>query len=341
MKFVDEAVIEVAAGHGGAGSRSFRREKFQPYGGPDGGNGGKGGSVVVIADRNKRTLLDFAMKPIWKAESGAAGSGSLKDGKKGEDLTIRVPIGTEIINSKTGELVIDLNEDGEEHVIAKGGRGGKGNDFFKSSTNRAPEHAQPGEEGEEGKFILSLKLVADLGLIGFPNAGKSTLISRVSQAKPKIADYPFTTLVPNLGVAKSPDGYSFVVADIPGLIPGAHTGKGLGTQFLKHIERTRILAHLVDLNQLDAEGNQADPVESFDLINDELKKFSQTLAEKSQFVVLTKMDALPDRSAVEKALKTFKDRGYEAIAISSVSGEQLNEFLRLCALKLQKFAEEE
>ena len=320
MKFIDEAEITVKAGKGGAGARHFRREKFVPLGGPDGGNGGRGGSVIVKANRNHHTLLDFKYKKILAAENGTAGGGTLCDGKYGENLIVELPIGTQIFNVATDELVVDLTEDGQEFTLAKGGRGGKGNAFFKSSTNQAPEHAQTGEEGEEGIYRLSLKLVADVGLIGFPNAGKSTLISRISNSRPKIADYPFTTLTPNLGVAGLSGNRSLVVADIPGLIPGAHEGKGLGLQFLKHIERTGVLAHLIDATQIDSDGEPVDPLESFHQINNELTLFSDLLAEKKQLVVLTKIDAGVPAERIKELQSKFNALGYESLAISSVSG---------------------
>ncbi len=327
MKFVDQAKIEVSAGKGGAGSVHFRREKFIPEGGPDGGNGGAGGSVILKADRNIHTLLDFHFKPKWAAQDGANGSGSRKDGKSGEDLLIKLPVGTEIYKQPDNELVVDLREDGQEFILAKGGRGGKGNDFFKTSTNQAPRHAQPGEPGEAAEFKLSLKLVADVGLIGFPNAGKSTLISRISAATPKIADYPFTTLTPNLGVAQAKDGRSFVVADIPGLIPGAHEGKGLGIKFLKHIERTKVLAHLIDPNQVDDAGESMDPLKCYDLINHELESFSSILAKKKQIVVLTKADTFADSSDLTEIQKRFEKRKISCYIISSASGVGLPDLL--------------
>lgn len=321
MKFIDEAVIEVQAGKGGAGSRHFRREAYVPLGGPDGGDGGNGGSVVLKADRNRQTLLDFRFQPKWKADDGDAGSGSNRTGRSAEDLVIHVPIGTQIFDDENGELLIDLEEDGQEYVVAKGGRGGRGNTFFKTPTHQAPEHAQPGEPGGECRCRLSLKLVADVGLIGFPNAGKSTLISRISSAKPKIADYPFTTLTPNLGVVAGKGTFSFTVADIPGLIPGASEGKGLGIKFLKHIERTKVLAHLIDLAAYDEEGNSQDPILAFDQINTELREFSSELANKPQLVILTKTDAVPDKASIDEVIATFKKREITAIAISSVSGD--------------------
>ncbi len=327
MRFVDEADILVKAGHGGPGIVSFRREKYIPYGGRDGGNGGRGGSVIVIADRNKHTLLDFRFKPKWEAEDGKQGGGSRSEGKWGEDLQIRLPVGTQIYNAETNELVVDLCEDGQEFVLCKGGRGGKGNEFFKSATNRVPEHSQPGEDGESGTFRLSLKLVADVGIIGFPNVGKSTLISRISSARPKIADYPFTTLTPNLGVAKAKSGRSYVVADVPGLIPGAHQGKGLGIQFLKHIERTSALAHLIDPFQLDESGELVDPIEAYNVISNELELFSPDICKRPRVVVLTKIDSFADSSEVEALLTRFRDLNIRCCAISSVSGEGIEELL--------------
>lgn len=331
MRFIDEAIISVQAGKGGAGSRHFRREKFIPLGGPDGGNGGKGGSVILRADRNSHTLLDFKFRPLWKAEDGLGGDGARKDGRAGEDLIILVPVGTQVLIANTDTVIADLDEDAKEFVLAKGGRGGKGNTFFKSATNQAPEYAQPGEVGEEGEYMLSLKLVADVGLIGFPNAGKSTLISRISAAKPKIADYPFTTLSPNLGVAAAKGGRAFVVADIPGLIPGAHLGKGLGIQFLKHVERTRILAHLIDPNQVSEDGTPIPPLESFDLINKELSAFSDVLATKQQLVVLSKADTITEPNIIEDAKAAFESAGHRCLVISSATGQGIPELVEVLA----------
>ncbi len=333
MKFVDEVKIYVEAGHGGRGAKSFRREKYVPFGGPDGGDGGKGGDVILVADRNKGTLLDFQFQPQWKAKDGKAGEGRNSSGSHGEDLIIPVPIGTEILRfdpedpEAEPEFIADLNQDAQQFILAKGGRGGKGNNFFKSATNRVPEHFQPGEAGEAGNFIFSLKLVADLGLVGFPNAGKSTLISRISSAKPKIADYPFTTLTPNLGVVSGAGGYSFVVADIPGLIPGASEGKGLGIQFLKHIERTRMIAHLIDPMQPDESGEELDPLESVALITNELHQFSEELANKPRVLVISKCDSLSEEQIEEIKSKLQAKLPYQVFAISSVSGFGLQEFI--------------
>jgi GTPase len=336
MKFIDEAIIEVKAGNGGPGSRHFRREKFVPLGGPDGGNGGRGGSIIIRADASVHTLLDLKFKPVWQADNGGAGAGSRKDGKAGEDVIIKVPLGTQVYvydseERTDGELVVDLASTDSEYAIAKGGRGGKGNSFFKSATNQAPDYAQPGEEGESGAFRLSLKLVADVGLLGFPNAGKSTLISRISAAKPKIADYPFTTLVPNLGVVKAKGGRNFVVADIPGLIPGASEGKGLGIRFLKHIERTKILAHLLDLAQLNEDGEEAPLEEAFDAINAELRMFSEEVAARRQIVVLSKKDATSSSERVDHYVRYFTERGYQVEVISSVTGEGIDSLIEVLA----------
>lgn len=327
MKFIDEVEIEVEGGKGGPGSRHFRREKFVPLGGPDGGNGGKGGSVKLVADANKHTLLDFHYKPHWKARDGAAGDGSRKDGKDGKDEVIPVPLGTQVLDVHTGELLFDLCKNGQEQVLAKGGRGGKGNAFFKSPTNRAPEYAQPGEEGEQAKYKLSLKLIADVGLVGLPNAGKSTFISKVSNARPKVADYPFTTLEPHLGVVKYANATPFVVADIPGLIPGASQGKGMGVQFLKHIERAKVLLHLVDPLRVESNGELCDPVESFKLINHELEQFGDDLSNKPYLVVISKADAIPESMDREQLINKFKELNLECCFISSASGEGVNQLL--------------
>jgi GTP-binding protein len=339
MKFIDEASITVMAGKGGAGCRSFRREKFVPLGGPDGGNGGRGGSVILRADQSVQTLLDFKFQPEWKANDGQPGSGARKDGRAGDDVIVKLPVGTQVLafNPETkeiGDLVVDLDEPGKEFTLAQGGRGGKGNSFFKTSTNQAPEHAQPGEAGETGSYMLSLKLVAHVGLVGFPNAGKSTLISRISAARPKIADYPFTTLVPNLGVVQAKGNRSFVVADIPGLIPGASEGKGLGIRFLKHVERTRIIAHLLDLTHLDEDGTESDLEALFDAINHELAEFSPEVASRKQLVVLTKADSVSSPERVEHFKKRFKERGFDVAVISSVTGEGVPELIEAFATRV-------
>jgi GTP-binding protein len=328
LKFIDEATIEVQAGHGGSGCKHFRREKYVPYGGPDGGNGGLGGSVILVADENIQTLLDFKYKPKWKAENGDPGQGARKDGRAGSDLIIKVPVGTQVLTPETEELLADLSEAGQRYVIARGGRGGLGNAAFKSATNRTPEYFQPGELGEGGTFLLSLKLVADVGLIGLPNAGKSTLISRISAAKPKIADYPFTTLIPNLGVVKLEER-TFVVADIPGLIPDAHRGKGLGIRFLKHVERTKALVHLIDITPA-VNGDFSLLIDAYNSIRFELAAFSEDLASRHELVVLTKCDAVTSE-IVEGAILEFKKLNIPASAISSISGQGLDPLCRTIA----------
>ncbi len=326
MKFIDETIIDVASGNGGAGSRSFRREKFVPMGGPDGGNGGRGGSVIVIADKNIQTLIDFKFKPLWRADHGKSGSGRRKDGLSGQDLVIKLPVGTEIFNNATQELVCDLTEEGQEVVIAKGGRGGKGNVFFKSATNQAPTHAQAGEPGENFRFKLNLKLVADVGIVGFPNAGKSTLISKVSAAKPKISDYPFTTLTPNLGVVQG-KFRNFVIADIPGLIPGASEGKGLGFKFLKHVERTKVLLFLVDPFALDEHGEQISAWDNYNQLSHELTNFSEWMESKKKIIAISKSETIAqeeERTAIEQI---FKDNNQEVHFISSLTAEGLPDLL--------------
>jgi GTP-binding protein len=320
MQFLDEATIYVKAGKGGAGLSHFRREKYVPLGGPDGGDGGKGGSVILKVDTGKLTLLDFKYQPRWIAQDGGQGGTNNRTGKDGEDLIILLPQGTQVFQN--GALVCDLDEPTSEFVIAKGGRGGRGNNFFKSPTNRAPEHAQPGEEGEEGTFQLSLKLVAHVGLIGLPNAGKSTLISRLTAAKPKIADYPFTTLTPNLGVVALEGGKSFVIADIPGLIPGASEGKGLGLQFLKHVERTKVLAHLIDISIVSEDIEAGAPRRTLESIEFELAQFSKELSLRPKITVVTKTDSAPEGYDKEKVAKLL---GGEVFHISSVTGEGLDE----------------
>ena len=301
MKFVDEVEIEVSAGHGGAGACSFRREKFVPFGGPDGGNGGAGGSVYVVGDRNKRTLLDFQLQPQWNAGRGGNGEGRRKDGKGGADLIIPVPLGTEVISIDSGEVIADITVDQQRTIIAKGGRGGKGNDFFKSATNQTPYHTQPGEEGEARRVRLSLKLLADVGIVGLPNAGKSTLISTISEARPRIADYPFTTLTPSLGVVRAFGEQSFVVADIPGLIEGASEGKGLGIAFLKHLERTALLLHLIDIAgpTLHDDFDPAAVLAQYHTIRKELCAFSSDLATRREIVALNKIDLVTEERLEE------------------------------------------
>jgi GTP-binding protein len=324
--FVDEVDIHVTAGDGGNGCLSFRREKYVPRGGPDGGDGGAGGSVYIVASPTKNTLVDFRFHPEFEAKRGAHGQGSNKTGHSANDLEISVPIGTLVFEKDAaGHLntVADLTKEGQRVLVAKGGRGGRGNARFVSSTNRAPRRTEPGETGEERFLRLQLKLIADAGLVGFPNAGKSTLISRISAAHPKIADYPFTTLVPNLGVVTLSDNRSFVVADVPGLIEGAHEGHGLGHQFLRHIERTKVLVHLVDVSG--ASGRE--PVTDFDTIVEELRLFSEEVARKPMIVAATKMDAVDDSSRVDALEQHVRERGLPFFRISAVTGAGLDELL--------------
>ena len=286
MKFVDEAIITVKSGDGGRGCTSFRRERYIEKGGPDGGDGGHGGHIILKIDQSKRTLYDYRRQKLLKAKNGAPGLGKQKHGKNGSDCTIILPPGTIVSNMDTNEIIADLTKIEDEFILASGGKGGRGNKRFATSTNRAPRHSQPGIPGIELKLKLELKLLADVGLVGLPNAGKSTLISSISAARPKIADYPFTTLTPTLGMVDPPFGEPFAVADIPGLIEGAHQGIGLGIKFLKHIERTGILVHLIDSSLIDPDS----PLDSFNLINKELSKYSKTLTKKTQIVVLNKID---------------------------------------------------
>jgi len=291
VKFIDEALIEVIAGDGGNGAASFRREKYIPRGGPDGGDGGRGGSVYAVADRNINTLVDYRFARIHRAKRGENGRGADKYGRGADDIVLRMPVGTVIANAETGQVIADLDHDQARALIAKGGKGGLGNLHFKSSTNRAPRETTPGEKGEQLRVKLELKVLADVGLLGLPNAGKSTLIRAISAARPKVADYPFTTLAPQLGVVRTDEERSFVVADIPGLIEGAAEGAGLGHQFLRHLQRTRLLLHLVDLVPPDPD---ADPVADARAIAQELAKYDPELASKPRWLVLNKLDLVPD-----------------------------------------------
>jgi GTP-binding protein len=319
--FVDEVDIHVEAGHGGRGCMSFRREKFVPRGGPDGGDGGSGGSVFLVADPHRNTLVQFRFNPEFRAQRGGNGEGSNRHGRNGRDLEVPVPVGTLVFvkDPESGELVetADLTEVGRRVCVAKGGRGGLGNAHFATSTNRAPRKVQPGEPGEVRDLGLQLKLLADVGLVGFPNAGKSTLISRVSAAKPKIANYPFTTLTPHLGVVSLSDDRSFVMADVPGIIEGAHAGHGLGHQFLRHIERTKVLVHLVDVSS----ESGRDPVEDLDTIRRELELHNPGLLEKPQIVVANKTDALDDPKRLKALEKRAKKLKLPFLAISAVTGD--------------------
>ncbi len=321
MKFVDKAKIHVKAGDGGNGCVAWRREKFVPLGGPAGGNGGKGGDVILKADSRMQTLMDFKYKIHFKAERGQHGSGSNKHGKAGEDLIIKVPVGTVVKDAETGEVIADLTKEGQEVVVAKGGKGGKGNAAFKTSTNQAPDYAEEGEKGEEKWIELELKLLADVGIIGFPNAGKSTLISVLSNARPKIADYPFTTLSPVLGVVKLDIGKSLVLADIPGLIEGASQGAGLGHEFLRHIERTKFLLHVIDISDF----REREPLEAFEIINKEMEQYSPELTKKPQIVVGNKIDILSDKEEINRLKKAFEEKGYRFIPVSLATKEGIDE----------------
>jgi GTP-binding protein len=318
MKFFDEARIEVLAGDGGNGSVSFRREKYIPLGGPDGGDGGKGASIWAVADRNLNTLIDFRYTRVFRGQKGEQGHGSDRFGKGGEDLILRMPVGTVITDSNTGELVADLDTDGKRFLIAKGGNGGLGNTRFKSSTNRAPRQSTPGQEGEKRELQLELKVLADIGLLGLPNAGKSTFIRAVSAAKPKVADYPFTTLHPNLGVVRVDDNRSFVIADIPGLIEGAAEGAGLGHRFLKHLQRTGLLLHLVDISPFDPD---ADPAKDAKAILKELKKYDEALYKKPRWLLINKIDLVPEderEARIAALVKSYKPKKH--FVISAISG---------------------
>ena len=315
MKFVDEAHIEVVAGRGGNGIVSFRREKFIPRGGPDGGDGGRGGSIWVVADRNINTLVDYRFARRHEARNGEHGRGSDQYGAAADDIRLRVPVGTVIHDEETGELIADLAADGDTALLARGGDGGLGNIHFKSSVNRAPRQSTPGREGEQRRLHLELRVLADVGLLGMPNAGKSTLISAISNARPKIADYPFTTLHPNLGVVRVGPEKSFVVADIPGLIEGASEGAGLGHQFLRHLQRTGLLLHLVDLSPVDPD---ADPARDARAILRELRTYDTALYEKPRWLVLNKVDMIPEderEARIESFIKRFRGRGRSAIPI--------------------------
>jgi len=329
MKFIDEAKILVKAGDGGQGCVSFRREKFIPLGGPDGGNGGRGGDIILVTSRSHSTLLDMKYRQHHTAKRGGHGSGKNRSGKDSPDIVLVVPMGTLVKNDETGELLADLTEEGQRFVVAKGGIGGKGNAWFTSSTYQAPRFAQEGMPGEELWIKLELKLLADVGIIGFPNVGKSTFIARVSAARPKIADYPFTTLTPNLGVVKYGDLESFVIADIPGLIEGAHQGLGRGIKFLRHVERTKVLLHIIDIS----DGACPGAWENLLTINGELEKFSADMMHKPQIVAINKIDLPDTREKLEKELARLGKNGIKAYPFSAATGEGtrdiLNEMIRL------------
>jgi GTPase len=333
--FIDEAKIRVKAGDGGNGCVAFRREKFVPRGGPSGGDGGDGGDVIMESSERHNTLVHFRFNPEYKAQRGRHGEGSNKTGREGEDVLLKVPVGTILYDDDTGEKVHDFSRPDERIIVAKGGRGGRGNARFATPVHRAPREHEDGRPGEERNFRLELKLLADVGLVGYPNVGKSTLISRISAARPKIADYPFTTLQPNLGVVvvgKEPDEKSFVVADIPGLIEGAHTGSGLGTQFLRHIERTRLLVHLVDVS--DGSG-RPDPVKDFEVIMGELESFGAGLEKKPMLVAASKID-IANKDKLAKLKRFCKKQGLELFPISAVTGKGVDALKYAMAEKVEE-----
>lgn len=340
MKFVDEASISVAAGNGGNGSASFRREKYIQYGGPDGGDGGRGGSVFLEGDSGLNTLVDFRHKRKYKAQNGQGGSGRNMTGRSGEDIVVRVPLGTIVKDEETGDILGEVTEQDQQLLVAKGGRGGLGNVHFKSSTNRAPRKTVPGSPGEVRQLLLELKVLADVGLLGFPNAGKSTLITAVSAARPKVADYPFTTLYPNLGVVRIDVERSFVIADIPGLIEGAAEGTGLGIQFLKHLQRTRLLLHLVDLAPVALD---VDPVAQVRQLEEELQKFDAELIDKPRWLVFTKADLMPPDEARDKAEEAVAALGWNEpwVLISSVTKTGTDELMQQVSGELERIADEE
>jgi len=330
--FIDRAKIHVQGGDGGNGVTAFRREKFVPRGGPSGGDGGRGGDVILVADASLNTLLHLRYNPSHIAPRGLHGEGSNRSGRAGEDLLVRVPVGTQIFDFTTGDLLHDLSHDGDRWLAARGGRGGFGNAHFTTSTNRAPRYHQTGSKGEELDLQLELKLLADVGLVGFPNAGKSTFISTVSAARPKIADYPFTTLEPHLGVVDLGDFRTFVIADIPGLIEGAHTGAGLGDRFLRHIERTKLLLHLVDVSSVSGREAATD----YETVNHELESYNRDMAARPQFVVATKIDALDEPERLESLKQRAIADNKPFFAISSATGEGVRELVNAMAAKLEE-----
>lgn len=334
--FVDYVKINVKAGSGGDGAITFHREKYVDNGGPDGGDGGQGGSIYFVADKNLNTLLNFRYTKKVEAESGSKGEKKNKTGRSAEDIYVPVPIGTVIKNITTGKIIKDLKEDGETALIAKGGNGGKGNQHFANSTRQAPRFAELGQKGEEKELELELKLIADVGIIGFPNVGKSTIISMLSEAKPKIANYHFTTLEPSLGVVKSKSGQTFVMADIPGIIEGASEGVGLGIKFLRHVERTRLLLHVIDISG----SEDRDPVDDYKKINSELKNFSKSLAERKQLVVANKIDILGDNDNQKRLEKICKKDGVEIIQISAATKFNLDGLVEKIASELEKLPKE-
>jgi GTP-binding protein len=337
MKFIDEVKIRVIAGDGGRGCISFRREKFVPRGGPNGGNGGKGGDVIALADPQLTTLLDLRYQKQYKAGRGEHGLGKDQHGKTGEDRIIKIPVGTLIRDTVTGELIGDLKEAGQRVVVAAGGRGGKGNAHFVSSTHRSPRFAQPGEPGEDKELEIELRLLADVGIIGLPNAGKSTLIAAISAVRPKIADYPFTTLVPNLGVVAYREGKSFVVADIPGLIAGAHEGQGLGHKFLRHVTRTSLLIHLLDASKIE----KGDPLADWQTVNRELELFDPEVAKKPQVVVANKID-LPTGKRSAKLLAKTLPKSYQPLhTISAATTEGVRSLVQYVGMRLEEIRQQD
>lgn len=335
--FTDYAKIIIKSGDGGNGAVSFRREKYVAAGGPDGGDGGRGGSIYFIVDPDSNTLVDFRFKKKFKAENGKNGEGARRYGKSGEDLYVKVPIGTLIKDAETGKIIADLSHKGQKELILPGGRGGKGNSHFATSTRQAPRFSQDGEKGIEKEVILELKLLADVGLIGFPNVGKSTFLSKTTSATPKIADYHFTTLEPNLGVVKNDYGESFVIADIPGIIEGASNGTGLGIQFLRHIERTRLLLHVIDVSGIEGRN----PVDDFKTINEELKSYSEKLSKRKQIIVANKIDSMQDENLYNDLEKLAKENNMEIFKISAVTGEGISELLKRVSQVLKELPKEE
>ena len=335
--FTDYAKITIKSGNGGDGAITFRREKYVAAGGPDGGDGGRGGSIYFKVDPNANTLIDFRYTKKFKAQNGENGSGGNKYGKSGEDLYINVPIGTIIKDAETGKVVADLSKEGQEELVLKGGRGGKGNSHFATATRQVPRFAQAGEDGEEKEVILELKLLADVGLLGFPNVGKSTFLSIVTEAKPKIANYHFTTIEPNLGVVKTKNGDSFVIADIPGIIEGASEGIGLGIQFLRHVERTRLLLHVIDVSG--TEGRN--PVQDYYTINNELKKYSEKLSTRKQIIVANKIDIMQDETKYKELEELAKKEGLEIYKISGATGEGIEQLLNRVSEVLKTLPKEE
>ena len=335
--FTDYAKIIIKSGDGGNGAVSFRREKYVAAGGPDGGDGGRGGSIYFIVDPDSNTLVDFRFKKKFKAENGKNGEGARRYGKSGEDLYVKVPIGTLIKDAETGKIIADLSHKGQKELILPGGRGGKGNSHFATSTRQAPRFSQDGEKEIEKEVILELKLLADVGLIGFPNVGKSTFLSKTTSATPKIADYHFTTLEPNLGVVKNDYGESFVIADIPGIIEGASNGTGLGLQFLRHIERTRLLLHVIDVSGIEGRN----PVDDFKTINEELKSYSEKLSKRKQIIVANKIDSMQDENLYNDLEKLAKENNMEIFKISAVTGEGISELLKRVSQVLKALPKEE